>query len=171
MARQLNGFLGNFLSITDLTAKYPPEEYTGCSANVGVSAPYRKAWCDGVQWSGLTSSEIETIVNVTVSNSTITTEALPSTVFPDEAVRLTASGCACATPCYITRIQCVVGTSIALVVYDNPAASSGTQLYSGTLSAGEEAVLSSDKVRAINGVRLAFIGTATFDTYINTEVA
>ncbi len=65
----------------------------------------------------------------------------------------------------------MVGTTISLVVYDNPAASSGTQLYSGTLSAGEEAALSAEKVRAINGVRLAFTGTATFDTYVNTEAA
>jgi hypothetical protein len=118
-----------------------------------------------------TAAQVAGIQSVYAANAAIAAEAKPATAFPDEAVRLTASGCACAAPCYITRIRCVVGTSIALVVYDNPAASSGTQLYSGTLSAGEEAVLSAAKVRAINGVRLAFTGTATFDTYVNTEAA
>lgn len=94
-----------------------------------------------------------------------------ATVFPDEAVRLTSSGCACAAPCYVTRIVCVTGSAIALTVYDNPAASSGFQLYSGTLSAGQEAVLSAEKVIAINGVRLAWTGSASFDVFLNTEPA
>ena len=47
MARQVNGHLGTFASIEALTAKFPPSESIGCSANVGTAIPYTKAWCDG----------------------------------------------------------------------------------------------------------------------------
>ena len=104
-------------------------------------------------------------------NSYALAQDATATVMPDEIVRLTASGCANASPCYISRIRCVSGTSIALTVYDNTAASSGTQLYSGTLSAGQDAALSAAKVRAINGVRLAWTGTATFDVSTGQEAA
>jgi len=90
------------------------------------------------------------------------------TEFPAERVSLSASGCACASPCQIERIRCVTGTSVALVVYDNPAVSSGTQLYSGTLSAGQEAEITIP-IRAINGARAVF-ASGSFDLYISQEI-
>ena len=90
------------------------------------------------------------------------------TDFPAERVAMTASGCACASPCQIERIRCVTGTSVALTVYDNPAASSGTQLYSGTLSAGQEAAISTP-IRAINGPRAVF-ASGSFDIYVSQEL-
>lgn len=90
------------------------------------------------------------------------------TLFPSERVAMTATGSPCASPCQIERIRCVTGTSVALVVYDNPAVSSGTQLYSGTLSAGEEAAISTP-IRAINGLRAVF-ASGSFDFYISQGV-
>lgn len=92
------------------------------------------------------------------------------TLFAVEKVQMTASGSPCAAPCLLHRIRCLVGASIALVVYDNPFGTSGTQLYSGTLSAGEEAVISGAPVRAINGPRGVFTGTATFEYHVSQEV-
>ena len=90
------------------------------------------------------------------------------TEFPAERVVMTATGCVCAAPCQIERIRCVTGTSVALTVYDNPAASSGTTLYSGTLSAGQEAAITTP-VRAINGVRAVF-ASGSFDVYVSQEL-
>lgn len=89
------------------------------------------------------------------------------TEFPAERVSLTATGSVCASPCQIERIRCVTGTSVALTVYDNAAASAGTQLYSGTLSAGQEAAITTP-IRAINGIRAVFASGA-FDFYISQE--
>lgn len=90
-----------------------------------------------------------------------------ATEFPAERVSLTATGAVCASPCHVERIRCVTGTSVSLVVYDNPAASSGTQLYSGTLSAGDEAAIAAP-IRAINGVRAVF-ASGSFDIYVSQE--
>lgn len=90
------------------------------------------------------------------------------TEFPAERVAMTASGCVCASPCQIERIRCVTGTAVALTVYDNPAASSGTTLYSGTLSAGQEAAITTP-IRAINGVRAVF-ASGSFDVYVSQEL-
>lgn len=90
------------------------------------------------------------------------------TEFPAERVAMTATGCVCASPCQIERIRCVTGTSVALTVYDNPAASSGTTLYSGTLSAGQEAAITTP-IRAINGVRAVF-ASGSFDVYASQEL-
>ena len=90
------------------------------------------------------------------------------TEFPAERVAMAASGCVCASPCQIERIRCVTGTSVALTVYDNPAASSGTTLYSGTLSAGQEAAITTP-IRAINGVRAVF-ASGSFDVYVSQEL-
>lgn len=47
MARAVNGFVGTFDTVEALTAKYDPAQHAGCSANVGTSPPYAKAWSDG----------------------------------------------------------------------------------------------------------------------------
>lgn len=90
-----------------------------------------------------------------------------STEFPAERVALAATGCVCASPCQIERIRCTSGAAVNLVVYDNAAASAGTQLYSGTLSAGQEAAITTP-IRAINGLRAVFASGA-FDFYISQE--
>lgn len=90
------------------------------------------------------------------------------TTFPAERVTLSGNGCVCASPCQIERVRCVSGTSVALTVYDNPAASSGTTLYSGTLSAGQEAAITAP-IRAINGVRAVF-ASGSFDFYVSQEI-
>ena len=92
------------------------------------------------------------------------------TVLPDEVVRMTATGCVIASPGYISRIRCITGSAVALTVYDNPAASSGTQVYSGTLSAGQEATLSAAQVRLINGARAVF-ASGSFDFYVGQEAS
>ena len=102
-------------------------------------------------------------------NASVSSVDAARTSFPDEVVRLTASGCACASPCFISRIRCITGTSVTLTVYDNPAASTGTTLYSGTLSAGQEASIPAP-ISAINGVRAVF-ATGSFDFYIGQEGA
>lgn len=50
MARQINGHVGNFTTSTELTTKFSPSEYIGCSANVGTTVPYVKYWCNGQTW-------------------------------------------------------------------------------------------------------------------------
>lgn len=57
MARNINGFVGTYSSIAELSTKFPPSEYMGCSANVGVVPPYSKYWCDGINWSGLNATD------------------------------------------------------------------------------------------------------------------
>lgn len=103
-------------------------------------------------------------------NSVVTFADALKTNFPDEVVRLTGNGSPCASAgCYISRIRCITGTSVALTVYDNAAASSGTTLYSGTLSEGEEAAITSP-IYAINGLRAVF-ASGSFDFYVGQEVA
>lgn len=63
MARQINGFVGTFATSTELTTKFPPLEYIGCSANVGTAAPYVKYWCDGQAWAGLPAQQIQALVS------------------------------------------------------------------------------------------------------------
>lgn len=62
MARQVNGHLGTFDTLTTLTAKFPPSESIGCSANVGTSIPYTKAWCDGSEWALLSAPQLQSLV-------------------------------------------------------------------------------------------------------------
>jgi len=63
MARQVNGHLGTFASIEALTAKFPPSESIGCSANVGTAIPYTKAWCDGSEWALVKAPQIQALVS------------------------------------------------------------------------------------------------------------
>jgi len=60
MARQVNGHLGTFPTISDLESKFPPAEFTGCSVNIGTTSPYHKAWSNGQTWSSaiLESSDL-----------------------------------------------------------------------------------------------------------------
>lgn len=68
MARQVNGHLGTFATVAELTAKFAPSEYVGCSANVGTAAPYVKYWCDGQVWAGLPASELQNFITNTQSD-------------------------------------------------------------------------------------------------------
>ena len=63
MTRQVNGHLGTFASIEALTAKFPPSESIGCSANVGTAIPYTKAWCDGSEWALVQAPQIQALVS------------------------------------------------------------------------------------------------------------
>jgi len=63
MARQVNGHLGTFATVADLTAKFPPSESIGCSANVGTAIPYTKAWCDGSEWALVQAPQIQALVS------------------------------------------------------------------------------------------------------------
>lgn len=63
MARQVNGHLGTFASIDALTAKFPPSESIGCSANVGTAIPYTKAWCDGSEWALVQAPQLQSLVS------------------------------------------------------------------------------------------------------------
>lgn len=99
----------------------------------------------------------------------IAVEDATPTEFPAEKVLIAATGSPCGSPCTISRIRCVTGTSVALTVYDNPAASSGTTLYSGTLSAGAEAVIAAS-IRAINGLRAVF-ASGSFEFFLQQEAA
>lgn len=63
MARQVNGHLGTFNTLADLTAKFPPAESIGCSANVGTTIPYTKAWCNGIEWALVNAPAIQTLVS------------------------------------------------------------------------------------------------------------
>ena len=91
----------------------------------------------------------------------------PETAFPDEVVRMSASGGVCGVPCYVSRIRCVTGTAVALTVYEG-AASTATTLLTATMSAGDEATIPGGRLRAINGVRAVF-ASGSFDFYIGTE--
>ena len=82
-------------------------------------------------------------------------------------VLLSSSGAVCGSPCFINRIRCVSGTSVTLTVYDNAAASSGTGLYTGTLSSGQEASIAAP-LQAINGVRAVF-ASGSFEFEIQQE--
>jgi len=55
MARQVNGFVGSYSTIEELTSKFPPVDYVGCFANVGNS-PTNKAVCNGTVWSEIQTS-------------------------------------------------------------------------------------------------------------------
>jgi len=60
MARQVNGHLGTFATVADLTAKFPPSESIGCSANVGTTIPYQKVWSDGLTFAGMETAVLPT---------------------------------------------------------------------------------------------------------------
>ena len=93
--------------------------------------------------------------------------SLAETVFPDELVSLSSTGSVCGAPCYISRIRCTSGTSVALTLWEG-AAGAATTLFTATLSAGQEATIPNNKIRAINGVRAVF-ASGTFDFYIGKE--
>jgi len=63
MARQVNGHLGTFDTLAALTAKFPPSESIGCSANVGTAIPYTKAWCNGSEWALVQAPQIQALVS------------------------------------------------------------------------------------------------------------
>jgi hypothetical protein len=62
MVQPVNGFVGTVSTSTELTLKFPPISYAGCSANVGLVAPYTKYWCDGITWAGLNSQAINALI-------------------------------------------------------------------------------------------------------------
>jgi len=91
MARISNGFVGSFATNDDLTTRFPPSEYAGCSANIGLVAPIVKAISDGVTWNNITASAsgiggsrlallgdsrmAQSQINVAVSSMSISTRA------------------------------------------------------------------------------------------------
>ncbi len=125
---------------------------------------------DDARSTELTSAQAHQLAEALRGNAALTRRNKPSTVFADERVLMSATGCVSASPGYISRIYCVTGAAVGLVVYDNPAASSGTQVYSGTLSAGESAVLSSSRLRLINGARAVF-ASGSFEFQYGQEAA
>lgn len=52
MARQVNGFVGTFNSLTELNRKFPPAEHAGCSANFTINGTTVKYWSNGTNWAG-----------------------------------------------------------------------------------------------------------------------
>jgi hypothetical protein len=64
MARSISGFLGTFDSIATLLENYSPQDYVGCSANIGLEVPYRKVWCDGVEWNGFDTTDINVALSM-----------------------------------------------------------------------------------------------------------
>lgn len=82
------------------------------------------------------------------------------------ALSITASQIVKGSAGYMSAIRCIAGTGTTLTVYDNPWTASGTVLYTGTLSAGESASLSSVPLYCIDGLYASFSGTATFEFQI-----
>lgn len=82
------------------------------------------------------------------------------------ALRISASQIVKGSAGRLDGITCVAGSNITLTVYDNPWTASGTVLYTGTLSAGQSASLSSVPLYCIDGLYASFSGTATFDFQI-----
>lgn len=58
MARQINGHVGTFATVADLSTRFPASEHVGCSANVGVIPPYSKMWSDGYSWNGFNNVDV-----------------------------------------------------------------------------------------------------------------
>lgn len=79
------------------------------------------------------------------------------------ALRITASQIVKGSPGRLYSINCIAGSGITLTVYDNPWTASGSVLYTGTLSAGQSATLSSVPLYCIDGFYASFSGTATFE--------
>ena len=63
MARQVNGFVGNFTSLTDLTTRFPPSEYAGCSANFIINGITSKYWSNGTVWAGADAAALQALVS------------------------------------------------------------------------------------------------------------
>lgn len=63
MARQVNGFVGNFTSLTDLNNKYPPAEHAGCSANFITNGITVKYWSNGTAWGGGNPVALQALVS------------------------------------------------------------------------------------------------------------
>jgi len=80
MARNINGFVGTYSSIAELSTKFPPSEYVGCNANIGTAVPYQKAWCDGTSWGAVTSAQLTTL-----NRTTRRTDALVKVFGPTDA--------------------------------------------------------------------------------------
>lgn len=62
MARQINGFVGTYPTLASVTAKFPPAEYMGCSANIG-STTWNKAYCNGVEWAEIDAPAVQALVS------------------------------------------------------------------------------------------------------------
>lgn len=92
MARQINGHVGTFASIEALTAKFPPSESIGCSANVGTSIPYTKAWCDGNTWSGFDSTDVSRLNSTLFNDGTRDVLRLPANSWLQLGVSSQGSG-------------------------------------------------------------------------------
>ena len=63
MVRQVNGFVGNFTSVADLTNRFPPSEYAGCSANFIINGSTSKYWSNGTVWAGADSATLQSLVS------------------------------------------------------------------------------------------------------------
>jgi len=71
MARISNGFVGSFATTEELTAKFPPNEYAGCSANIGLVAPIAKTISNGISWAVISWS------GAPVSGADILSDTMP----------------------------------------------------------------------------------------------
>jgi hypothetical protein len=78
MARQVNGHLGTFDTIATLTARFPPEGSIGCSANIGATVPYNKAWCNGDTWDLVNASLVENLTTTFILGDSYSWNTLPS---------------------------------------------------------------------------------------------
>lgn len=87
MARQINGHVGNFTSLTDLNSKYPPAEHAGCSANFitpyGVTFKY---WSNGLSWLSSDVGSTNTHVKVTLLGDSITARTTNANNTPPQQV-------------------------------------------------------------------------------------
>lgn len=84
---------------------------------------------------------------------------------PPAKVRITATQIVVGKPIGLKSVKCVVGTAIALTIYDNGTAAAGTVLFTQTMSAGDEWSVPT-AIQAVNGLQATFTGTATFDVEV-----
>ena len=115
MARQIDGHIGNFTSVADLTNRFPPAEYAGCSANYISGAVTTKYWSDGTQWAaaagGATGTRVPSglISGDTSAGARATNASILQTLFASPGKVTLPAGDFCCDPFTISATVRVEG--------------------------------------------------------------
>ena len=166
MARQINGHVGNFTTSTELTTKFSPSEYIGCSANVGTTVPYVKYWCNGQTWAAAGGGGASAFTDLTDK----TTADIPGTNAPLAAALALkaplASPALTGTPTAPTATAGTNTTQVATTAFVLAHAGGSLGPYADTTA------LESAKPAASNGGRVALVGaSAPYAPYVSNGTA
>ena len=160
MARQINGHVGNFTTSTELTTKFSPSEYIGCSANVGTTVPYVKYWCNGQTWAAAGGGGASAFTDLTDK----ATADLP--VINTPLGSALAAKAPLASPTFTGTVGGITKSMVGLGSVDNtadtakPVSTAQTTAFAVLGPYASAGALETAKPAASNGGRVALVGAS-----------